>query len=254
MKFLVTGSRGTVGKVLIKTLKEKGYETIALVHDQFDVENNDLLLNYLNKEKPDAIMHLAKGGVNMTKTLASWAYEKRKSYLFTSTYKVFSGKKVEAPFTIYDTPDGSDQLAKYKIELEKVSFEANPNSYVARLAWQITNDVEDYGILSFLKFQMDRRGEVSVSKNHYLSAMFVEDTCERLVHLIEKKMPGLYHLNASDWFSFYDIVYHIKHEMGHDWINLKEPRTLHKNEMIDNLKVEITPLSLQGVKYQYPKY
>jgi len=222
MKFLVTGSRGTVGKVLMKTLKEKGYETIALVHDQFDVENSDLLLKYLNKETPDVIMHLAKGGVNMTKTLASWAYEKRKSYLFTSTYKVFSGKKVEAPFTIYDTPDGTDQLAKYKIELEKVSFEANPNSYVARLAWQITKDVEDYG--------------------------------DRLVHLIEKKMPGLYHLNASDWFSFYDIVYHIKHEMGHDWINLKEPRTLHKNEMIDNLKVEITPLSSQGVKYQHPKY
>ena len=252
MKVVVTGSRGVVGTVLVDRLNAQNHTVVPLVHDAFDVNDEKKVRAFLDTHQPDAIMHLAKGDVPFTKALAAWAYEKRKAYVFTSTYKVFKGKKVEGPFTVYDTPDGTDQLATSKQELERVSFAVNPNSYVARLAWQITKQPENYGIMYFIKSQMDKRGKISVSKNHFVSAMFVEDTADALIDLVEHYAPGLYHLNASDWFSLYDIVYHIKHKMGHDWIVLDPPRTLSKNEMLDNTKIKLTPLSKQGVEYQHP--
>lgn len=252
MKVVVTGSRGTVGKVLVTRLKKRKHTVVPLVHDAFDVNDAAQINAFLDDAQPDVIMHLAKGEVPFTKALATWAFIHKKAYLFTSTYKVFSGKKIEGPFTIYDDPDGFDTLAMYKQELEKVSFAANPTSYVARLAWQITNDPEGYGVLKFVKYQMETRKKVSVSKNHFISAMFVEDTANALIDLVQQYAPGLYHLNASDWFSLYDIVYHIKHKMGHDWIVLDPPRNLAKNEMLDNTKIALTPLSQQGVEYQHP--
>lgn len=249
MNIVVTGSRGTIGKVLVKTLKKRKHTVIPLIHDEVDFRDQKVILEFLNTHQPDAIMHLAKAEEDITATLAKWAYEHRKAYLYTSSYKVFNGKKVEGPFKITDTPDGTDELALYKQRLEKVSFENNPNSYVARLSWQITDDPSGYGVLMFLKAQMDKAKKVSVSENMYPSLMFVDETANALIDLIEKYQPGLYHLNQNDWYSLYDIVDYLKHQKGHDWIVLDPPRSIRKNEMLDNQKIKLKPLSEYGIKY-----
>jgi dTDP-4-dehydrorhamnose reductase len=249
MNIIVTGSRGTIGKVLMKTLKKRKHTAIPLIHDEVDFSDQKVITAFLEKHQPDAIMHLAKSEEAITATLAKWAYENRKSYLYTSSYKVFSGKKVEGPFKVTDTPDGTDELALYKQRLEKVSFENNPNSYVARLSWQITDDPSGYGILMFLKAQMDKAKKVSVSENMYPSLMFIDETANALIDLVEKYQPGLYHLNQNDWYSFYDIVDYLIHEKGHDWIVLDPPRAIRKIEMLDNQKIKLKPLSEYGIKY-----
>ena len=249
MNIVVTGSRGTIGKVLVKALKKRKYTVIPLTHDALDFSDQNAVVGFLDTHQPDAIMHLAKADEAFTGFLAEWAYQHRKAYVYTSSYKVFSGKKVEGPFKITDTPDGTDELALYKQRLEKISFEKNPTSYVARLSWQITDDPSGYGVLMFLKAQMDSVKKISVSENMYPSLMFVEDTAEALIDLIEKYQPGLYHLNQNDWYSFYDIVHYLKYEKGHDWIQLEPPRTLRKIEMLDNQKIKLKPLSEYGIKY-----
>lgn len=253
MKAIITGSSGVIGKVLMQRLKKHKHQAVALKHTEFDVNDAKLIDAYLNKEKPDVIFHLAKSDLAMSEHLAKWTKEHRRALVYTSSFKVFGGKKTQGPYAVYDTPDGTDEIAKTKQAHEKAIFEVNPNAYVVRLSWQITPKVEAYGLLAFLKDQMDKRGKISVSENHYPSVMFVEDTCDELIRIVTGYQPGLYHLNQNDWYSFYDIVHHLKHKLGHDWIELDKPRSLKKNDMLDTIKFPHSTLTDKGFKYLNPR-
>lgn len=253
MKAIVTGSSGVIGRVLMARLKKHKHQAKALKHTDFDVNDKALIEAYLDKEMPDVIFHLAKSDLQMSVHLATWAKTHRRALVFASSFKVFGGKKINGPYAVHDKPDGTDEIAKTKQAHEAAIFEANPNAYVIRLAWQITPEVETYGLLSFLKEQMDKKGKVSVSENHYPSVMFVEDTCEEMIRIVSQYQPGLYHLNQNDWYSFYDIVHHLKHQLGHDWIVLDKPRQLKKNDMLDTIKFPHSTLTDKGFTYLNPR-
>jgi len=55
MNIVVTGSRGTIGKVLVKTLKKRKHTVIPLIHDEVDFSDQKVILAFLNKHQPDAL-------------------------------------------------------------------------------------------------------------------------------------------------------------------------------------------------------
>lgn len=247
MRIIVTGSTGTIGKELMKTIESRGHTGIPMGRNDLDVSNEKEIINYLNTNMPDAIMHLAKADDMYTKALVSWAKENRKKFLFTSSYKVFSGKIAEAPYQVYDRPDGNDEFALYKTKQEDMIFDMYPDSHIVRLAWQIGTEPGGYNMLSFIKDQMDKKGIIQASKSLYLSAMFLSDTVQALVDLIEDYMPGMYHLEANDGYSFYDVIYYLKHSCGHDWIVLGDQKKFAKNDLMDNTKVKVKMFSELGM-------
>jgi dTDP-4-dehydrorhamnose reductase len=248
MQILITGSTGTIGIQLIKTLQELGHSYIGLGRNDCDITNEASVNAFLHGKKVDAIIHLAKADEAYTKMLLTYAKEKRIPFVFTSTYKVFSGKVVEAPYSEYSKPDAVDEFATYKLNLERLVLDFYPeNAYVIRLAWQIGQQPGGYNMLSFIKDQMDKKGVFQVSKQLYLSAMFIEDTCESIIDIIQSKLPGLYHLEGNDGYSFYDIAYFLKHERGQDWIILDDSKKFSKNDVMDNSKVKVKTLSQYGM-------
>ena len=249
MLIAVTGSSGTIGKELIKTIKNRNHNFLQMNRGDLDINNKNEVINFLNLNKPDAIIHLAKADKNYTRVLLEWSKKNNTKFIFTSTYKVFSGKKLDSPYQVYDRPDGTDEFAQYKIELEDLVFDVYPESYIARLAWQIGKKPGGYNMLSFIKDQIDKRGIIHASKNLYLSAMFLEDTTNALIDLIESYMPGLYHLESNDGFSFYDIIYFLKHTLGHEWIILGDNKKFSKNDLMENNKIKVTTFTELGMKH-----
>lgn len=250
MQILITGASGTIGTQLVKTIKNASHHAIALGRNDVDITSEPAVYEHLETLKIDAIIHLAKADINYTKVLLNYAKEKKIPFLFTSSYKVFSGKTAQSPYSEFEKPDSTDEFAINKIAIEKLVLDTYPEKgYVARLAWQIGDKPGGYQMLSFIKDQMDKKGVFQVSKHLYLSAMFIEDTCETLLDLIVKYPAGVYHVEGNDGFSFYDIAYYLKHERGQDWIVLDDSKKFAKQDTMDNSKIKLKSLSQYNIKH-----
>ena len=247
MKILVTGASGTIGKRLIEIIQERHHDGVAFLRSDVDISDEKSMHAYLDRINPDSIMHLAKSDEVMTTHLLTWSKKHQKKFVFTSSYKVFSGKTVEAPYQVYDRPDGTDEFAVGKIKQEDLCFEMYPDSYVVRLAWQIGKAPGGYNMLSFVSEQMKQRGVMSASKGLYLSLMFLDDTCHALIDLVESYLPGMYHLNQNDGYSFYDVIHYLKHEYQQDWIVLDDAKKFSKNDNMENNKVKVRMFSEMGM-------
>lgn len=239
MKIVVTGASGTIGQVMMESIKKSDHEGIAFDRNQVDITNEKAVNKYLKSLNPDIIYHLGKSSLEFTKLLGAWAFENQTTLIFTSSFKVFSGKKVQGPYSIYDKPDGTDQFAKDKIAQEQALFEYYPFTYVVRLAWQIAEEPKGYNFLSFIKNQMDKRGPFKASHQQYFSFMFIEDTVEYLLRLAFQYPPGLYHLNANEYYSLYDVLMNLKEKYNHSWLSFNDQKKLSKNDtMKSNIDVK----------------
>jgi dTDP-4-dehydrorhamnose reductase len=248
MKILVTGATGTIGRRLMDIIPTRGHESVAFDRQNIHIEVENDVIDFLNRVKPDVIMHLAKSSITFSSFLIKWAKNNHKQFVFTSSYKVFNGTQVSGPYTVYDAPDGNDEFALGKIAHERLIFDEYPeNSYVARLAWQIDHQPGGHNLLSFVEEQLKRTPIFQVSKTLYLPFMFLEDTCHALIDLVESYVPGLYHLNQNDGYSFYDVLDYLKTQKGHDWIQIGDQKKFGKNDLIENLKVKTTMFSELGM-------
>ena len=59
MKILLTGSTGLVGRNLIESIHSKKYELLTPSHAELDLLDQFAVLNYLEKNQPDLIIHAA---------------------------------------------------------------------------------------------------------------------------------------------------------------------------------------------------
>jgi len=250
MQILITGASGTIGTQLVKTIHNTLHQAVTLGRNDVDITSDKAVKAHLDGLKIDAIIHLAKADLTYTKILLDFAKEKKIPFLFTSSYKVFSGKTALSPYSEFEKPDATDDFALNKIAIEKLVLDTYPEKgYVARLAWQIGDKPGGYQMLSFIKDQMDKKGVFQVSKHLYLSAMFIEDTCETLLDLIFNYPAGVYHVEGNDGFSFYDIAYFLKHERGQDWIILDDSKKFAKQDTMDNSKIKLKTLSQHNIKH-----
>ncbi|MBQ3441944.1 MAG: aminotransferase class I/II-fold pyridoxal phosphate-dependent enzyme [Selenomonadaceae bacterium] len=66
MKILITGSSGLVGHNLLEAPQSKRYELLAPSHKELELLDKDVVLNYLEKNRPDLVIHAAGtvGGIS----------------------------------------------------------------------------------------------------------------------------------------------------------------------------------------------
>ncbi len=239
MHVLVTGANGTLGHVMMNTLKKQKIKATGFDRQRVNPEDPLAVEAFLNELQPTVIYHLAKSSLSFTQTLAAWALNHKVRLVFTSSFKVFSGKKVEGPYRIFDVPDGTDSFAKDKIAQERLLFQYYPYTYVVRLAWQIAQEPKGYNLLSFVKEQIDKRGPFPAARDHFISFMFIEDTVEALLKVPTTVPSGLYHLNANDNFSMFDVLSYLKETQDYPWLEFNDSkRYAHNDLMQSNLPVK----------------
>ena len=239
MKIVVTGASGTIGQRLMKALKDHGHKATAFDRNAVDITDRKAVNAYLKEQNPDIIYHLGKSSLDFTEILGAWAYDNKVKLVYTSSFKVFSGKKEEGPYNIFAIPDGTDAFAKDKIAQERALFEYYPYTYIVRLAWQIAEEPSGNTFLAFVKDQIDKGGPYKASKEHFISFMFIDDTVEHLVRLPNENPPGLFHLNANEFFSVYDVLMNLKERFDLDWLDFNDQKKIRKNDtMQSNLSVK----------------
>ena len=59
MKILITGASGLIGNNLVKHFGSTSHELLTPSHSELDLTDRAAVLNYLRKEKPDCVIHLA---------------------------------------------------------------------------------------------------------------------------------------------------------------------------------------------------
>ena len=223
MRTLITGSRGTVGSALTKTLHARADEVIGWDRAAAPPHDAPACDTYLRDTDPEAIVHLAVASsgtgvenegrivsVDWSERLARYSAEASIPFVFTSTVMVFTDDAT-GPFTIDTKPDATDGYGGEKAEAERRVLEANPNAVIARLGWQIGEAPGSNNMIDFLTNAMKKDGVVKASREWKPATSFLADTAGALTWLRDEAHAGRFRGVAMidgnrSGHSFYDIV------------------------------------------------
>lgn len=209
MRALLTGLNGTVAPVVADALEREGHDVVQYDRNKVSTEDETAIRTFIRKVNPDLLMHFAMGSTGWTAMLAGITYELDIQYVYISSVSVYDPAQRPKPFIKTLEPVPKDDYGTYKLKGEKVSRKDNPDTYIARLSWQIGHDKGSNTMIDHLYEQMEDKGVIEASSNFYPSAAFLEDTAKGLVKMLDRK-PGIYHLNTNRSLSFHGIVTMLK--------------------------------------------
>lgn len=241
MKVLFTGMNGTVAPVVADEFRQQGVEVVAYDRSQVSITNEAEIKQFIETVQPQALFHFATGPLEWAELLAKITYELGIQMIYISTISVFDSKLSQAPYTPDMEPTAQDDYGKYKANSEKAVMKAHPGASIYRLAWQITGQVDNNGMLRFIKEQIDRQGEIRASRTYYPSAAFVTDTAAAVYDTWTRLGQGIYHFNSNDNVSFYDIIVYLA--KSYPWIIVNDKAKASRDHRMVDDRVRIKKLS-----------
>ncbi|MDI6851737.1 MAG: dTDP-4-dehydrorhamnose reductase [bacterium] len=217
MKFLVFGSKGQLGKELIKNLMERNFEVSGFSHEEIDITDYVKVEETIRVFKPDVIINATAYNkvdkaeeepeiafqVNAfaVKNLAELANKYSSILVHFSTDYVFDGKK-GAPYTTIDLPNPINTYGKSKLQGEIFVQEIAKRYFLIRVSW-----VFGFGKTNFpLKLiEMASQNKViKVATDQVNSPTYTIDSAKGIIELILKGKFGLYHVANSGYCSRYE--------------------------------------------------
>ena len=248
MKILITGAKGMLAKEVIEKF-QKGNELILTDVKDLDITDEQAVLDYVTKIKPDYIINCAaftavdkaeecqelaekingEGPTNLAKA-AKQAKSKlvhiATDYVFGGELDLTKGYKEDdekKPVTVY---------GKTKLHGEQ-GIEANMSDYyIFRTAWLYGIGGKNF-VKTMTKLGTDK-DELSVVSDQHGSPTYAKDLAEIIYQSVYKKIPyGIYNATNEGYTTWYDFTKEILSEQGIDCkIN---PVTTH--EYIEMMKV-----------------
>ena len=212
----MTGRRGTVGSALAEAIHRAGGEVVRWDRAAVPIDDYGEMRAFVGDTRPDALFHLAAASqptqphaaaeeswrVNYewTSELAWLTRELGIPFIFTSTVMVFT-RDNPGPYTVASRPDAEHDYGLQKRRAEERAFTQNPAARVARLGWQIGHDRSGNQMVAWLA----ERTRVEASRRWIPACSFLDDTAAALLRLGTMR-PGLYHVDANDGWTFYDLA------------------------------------------------
>ena len=227
MNVLVTGVNGQLGHDVVKELEEKGHQAHGTVRSDFDLTNEADVHSYVQKVKPDAIIHCAAYTnvdqaetdrdtayqVNAlgTKYLAQAANEINAKMVYVSTDYVFDGSATE-PYEVDQPTKPLGVYGETKLAGEEFLKTILEQYFIVRTAWV-------YGVNgnNFVKTMLrlgKERGEVGVVHDQVGSPTYTVDLASFLVELMETEKYGIYHASNNGICSWYEFAVEIFKQAG----------------------------------------
>jgi len=229
MRIGVTGASGMLGTALVThlskfykvfaTSRSKGIEGKNIEWDCFDLIDIVLLDKWLDKVRPDVVIHCAaiinvdaceenvdlatKLHVETTKVIANYLDCNNGRLIYISTDSVFDGKK-QSPYSESDLVNPLNVYAKTKLMGEN-SVRLTENGLVLRVnivGWTNENKT------SFSEWILNGLIEnipLNLFYDVYFSPLNVYDLSLIIEKIIDKPIFGLYHCASSDSISKYDF-------------------------------------------------
>src|SRR5512139_1662507 len=236
MRITITGSKGQLGRALMRRLAQ---------HDPFGVDLPEVDLTDLSATrsslaafKPDVIIHAAAytdvdGAARQpdlayrvnalgTRNVAVASEAVGAALLAISTNEVFDGAKHE-PYLEFDPANPINPYARSKLAAEQLVRDLTTRFYIVRTAW-----LYGLGGNNFVRkiiTRADTEGKLRVVTDEVSSPTYTED----LITAIEQLMPtgayGVYHFTNDGACSRYELAQKILELSGRAHIPI-EPITL----------------------------
>lgn len=151
MHYLVTGSKGQLGKEVAKLLKEKNLEFTAYDSSELDITNKEMVNQILEKDQPDVVLHCAaytavdkaedegkekNWAVNVegTRNVAAACKQLGAKFVFISTDYVFDGTYI-GEYSEKAKTNPKNEYGKAKLAGEQVIEELLEEYYIIRTSW-----------------------------------------------------------------------------------------------------------------------
>jgi len=239
MKFLVTGSAGLIGSQVVKDLVKQNHTVYSCYHIdkplhgipiEFDLTDQDKIIQTLQETKPDRIIHLAamtdvdkcemekqlatQINVNATQTIAKQAAKQHAFFVYVSTDYVFDGiqgMKKEDDFT--------NPLGFYG----KSKFEGEITLHKLASSWCIARTSTPFGIhhkkKSFplwIKESLESKKEIPVLVDQFTSPTYVLNLSKMLIEVATRQISGILHLAGATRISRYELAELIANKLSLD--------------------------------------
>lgn len=219
MKILVTGYQGKLGYDVVKEGLKQGLDMIGIGRDDLDLTINEDVNLYINKLKPDAIIHCAaytavdkseeakescwKVNVEGTKYLATAAKNIKAKFIYISTDYVYDGEGQE-PFVETDAPNPRGYYGFTKYEGEKKVRELLEEYFIVRTSWVFGINGNNF-IKTMLKLS-ETRDELNVVGDQIGSPTYTYDLAILLIDMIQGEKYGTYHASNEGFCSWADFA------------------------------------------------
>jgi len=223
MKILVTGSKGQLGKELLKLYSDQNITGVDI--DEMDITNAEQTVNLIRELNPDIVIHAAamtdvdgceknEGAAYKVNTLGTrnvaLACQKANSeMLYVSTDFVFAGDKDEN-YNEFDIPSPLSVYGKSKLEGEKLVKELLNKFYIVRTAWLYG---DGHNFVKTMLSLAENNDSLSIVSDQQGTPTYAKDLAIAISKIIDSGLYGTYHASnngSCSWYDFAKKIFEIK--------------------------------------------
>ncbi|WP_068675269.1 dTDP-4-dehydrorhamnose reductase [Oceanobacillus sp. Castelsardo] len=219
MKILVTGYGGQLGYDVVREGCKRGLDMQGTTSSDLDITSELKVLEYIQKIKPDAIIHCAAYtavdtaednqkicydvNVNGTMYLAKAAKEVNAKFIYISSDYVFDGKG-DFPFSEIELPSPLGYYGKTKFLGEQVVQSLLEKLYIVRISWVFGKNGNNF-VKTMLRLS-ETKDEINVVGDQIGSPTYTFDLATLLIDLIQSDKFGIYHATNEGFCSWADFA------------------------------------------------
>lgn len=221
LKIIVTGAKGQLGFDCLRELKERGYNNVIGIDiDDLDLTNEEDVMNFIHKEKPNIIMHNAAwtqvdkaencfDDVYRINSLAPKYIAKACSNIgakmvYISTDYVFDGLG-NKPFEINDDRNGLSVYGKTKAYGEEFVEKCLDEYFIVRISWVFGINGNNF-VKTMLRLADMGKTELNVVSDQIGSVTYTYDLSKLLCDMIETDKYGVYHATNEGFISWAEFA------------------------------------------------
>ena len=222
MKVLVTGITGQLGFDVLNELHNRNIEVVGTARTDFDLTNEENMIDFIKSHKPDAIIHCAaytavdraedeeelamQVNANATETIAKICHELDAKMIYISTDYVFPGDG-DKPYEIDDPKGPTNSYGRSKLAGEESVLKLLEKYFIVRISWVFGINGKNF-IKTMLNLS-ETHDTLKVVNDQIGSPTFTEDLAKLLVDMVQTDKYGIYHATNEGFCSWSDFAIEI---------------------------------------------
>ena len=225
MKILVTGAGGQLGYDVCRELERRDMAFCAPSSTEMNITDRDAVMNYMSKERPDAVIHCAAYtkvdlaedepdkcwavNVDGTRNIALACREIDAKMVYISTDYVFPGTGDQ----FYEPTDPVGPVNTYgrsKLAGELAVQSLLDKCFIVRISWVFGKNGNNF-VKTMLRLA-ETRTELNVVADQIGSPTYTADLAPLLCDMVQTKKYGAYHATnegTCSWAGFAKAIFEL---------------------------------------------
>jgi dTDP-4-dehydrorhamnose reductase len=232
MRVAISGTRGTLGRALVRHAEAAGHDLLHLNRPEHDITGPSTITPALRDFEPDLVIHPAAytnvdgaesepdvafrvNGLG-TRNLALACEQLRAPLIYVSTNMVFFDQDRRTPYTELEPANPVGAYAASKRAGEVYVEHLMTRFYIARVSWLYGKEGDSF--VHKIVRAADKNGALSVVADEVATPTYAEDLADALFRLSETGLYGWYHMVNEGECSRYDYAVEIMRLTGREHI------------------------------------